>query len=437
MTDFVIPLAHGLGGRTDLPLPGWLFAWGAAIVLAVSFFALAALWTEPRLETARSRALFAIPRFIEPLCGAVGIAVFAALVYFGFAGNQDADQNVVPTFVYVFFWTMLPLISAVFGDVFRPFSPWRAVGLGAAWLRARGNASRGHAPARFAYPDALGRWPAVVAIFLFGCLELVSGENGRKPDVLAALMLFYFGFQLAGMGLFGARRWLERADGFGVYFEFFSRISPLAVEDRKLRARIPLSGLTDIAPLAATVAFVATMIGITVFDGLERSGVWQSIAGKDPGTPVMALGLLASVGLVAGFYRLGVLGMEGSHIDKSPRELSMMFAPSLVPIALGYLIAHYFSFMIFVGQALPHVIAHPMGNSGAPSIDYFVSGKVIWWVQVIALLLGHVAGLIVAHDKATAVWGKARAAAQSQTWMLVVMVGFTCLGLWLLSQSPS
>lgn len=435
MTALAIPFAHGLGGRTDLALPGWLFSWGAAVVLAVSFFALAALWTEAKLETARTRPLFSIPALIEPLCGAIGVAIFAALVYFGFAGNQDADQNVVPTFVYVFFWTMLPLISALFGDVFRPFNPWRAVGLGAHWLRRRRLHGEQNAAPRFAYPEKLGRWPAVIGLFAFGWLELVSGEDGRKPALIASLAIAYFVFQLAGMSLFGARRWLDRGDAFGTYFEFFSRISPLTVEQRRFGVRMPLSGLTDIPALAGTVVFVATMIGITVFDGIERGGIWQSIAGSDPNRLVMTIGLFLSVGLVVGFYRLGVAGMEGSHIEKTPRELSMMFAPSLVPIALGYLVAHYFSFMIFVGQALPHVIAHPMGNSGAPSVDYFVSGKVIWWVQVAALLAGHVAGLIVAHDKATAVWGKARAAAQSQTWMLVVMVGFTSLGLWLLSQS--
>ena len=353
-------------------------------------------WTNAKLESARLRRLFAIPRWIEPLGGAIGIAIFAALVYFGFAGNQDPGRNVVPTFVYVFFWTMIPLLSAVLGDVFRPFNPWRAVGLGSSWLRAR------VAP-------------------------------GRK--LLSSLMLVYLAFQLVGMAMFGPRRWLERGDAFGVYFEFFSRIAPLTVVKRALHARVPLSGLTDITSIAGTVVFICTMIGITVFDGLERGGIWQSIAGKDPSTLVMTLGLSASVGIVVGFYRLGVLGMGGSHIEKSPRELSFLFAPSLVPIALGYLIAHYFSFIIFVGQALPHVIAHPMGNSGAPPVDYFLSGKAIWWVQVSALLIGHIMGLIVAHDKAQAVWGRARAASQSQTWMLVVMVGFTTLGLWLLSQS--
>lgn len=432
-----IPLAHGLGVRSDLPLPGWLFAWGAALVLALSFFALAALWTEPKLEMARLRELCRVPRLLEPVCGALGIAIFIALVYFGFAGNQDPDQNVLPTFVYVFFWTMLPLISAIFGNVFKPFNPWRAIGRAVAWLRARRTPGHRHAPPRFAYPDRLGRWPAVIGLVAFGWLELVAGDQGRDPSTLATLALAYAAFQFLGMSLFGAERWGQRGDAFALYFDFFGRISPLTIDNGKLCARLPLSGLTDIAPMVGTVAFVSTTIGITVFDGAERGGLWQSIAGDDPSKLVATLGLIACVALVAGFYRLGVAGMKSSHIEKSPRELSLMFAPSLVPIALGYLLAHYFSFMLFVGQALPHVIAHPMGNSGPPPVDYFVSGKVIWWVQVLALLAGHIAGLIVAHDKATAVWGKARAAAQSQMWMLVVMVGFTCLGLWLLSQSPS
>lgn len=434
MTAELIPIAHGLGGRSDLPLPGWLFSWGAAVVLAVSFFALAALWNQPKLETARPHALFRIPRLIEPLCGGIGLVVFAALVYFGLTGTSDPNRNSLPIVTYIFFWTMIPLLSAVFGDVFRPLSPWRAAGLSVRWLRRRLTGRT--TPPRLAYPDRLGRWPAVAGLVIFGWLELVSGEIGQNPQRLAVLALLYFGFQLTGMSLFGARRWLERGDAFGTYFEYFSRISPVTVDRGRLCLRTPLSGLTDIPKLSGTVVFISTMIGITVFDGIERGKIWESIVGGEPSQLVMTIGLLFSIGLVIGFYRLGVAGMEGSHIDKTPRELSMMFAPSLVPIALGYLIAHYFSFMIFEGQRLAYAVVHPLGETGSPSVDYFLSSKVIWWVQVAALLAGHVAGLVVAHDKATAVWGKARAAAQSQTWMLVVMVGFTSLGLWLLSQSP-
>ncbi|MBI2691494.1 MAG: fenitrothion hydrolase [Solirubrobacterales bacterium] len=432
-----IPLAHGLGFRSDLPLPSWLFAWGAALMLALSLFAFAALWNDPKLEMARLRELFRVPQLIEPVSGALGIAIFALLVYFGFFGNQDPDQNVLPTIVYVFFWTMLPLVSAIFGDVFKPFNPWRATARYVAWLRARRTPGHRHIPPRFAYPDRLGRWPAVIAIVAFGWLSQAGGDQGREPSTLAMLALVYAAFQFLGMSLFGAERWADRGDAFALYFDFFGRISPLTIDKGRLCARLPLSGLTDIAPLIGTVAFVSAMIGITVFDGAERAGLWQSIVGDDPSKIVEMLGLVACVAFVAGFYRLGVVGMKLSHIEKSSRELGLMFAPSLVPIALGYLLAHYLSFMLFVGQALPHVIAHPMGNSGSPQVAYFVSGNVIWGVQVLALLAGHIAGLIVAHDEATAVWGKARAAARSQMWMLVVMVGFAGLGLWLLSQSPS
>jgi hypothetical protein len=414
-----------------LPLAASAFV---AIVLGISFFALATLWQTPKLEIAVPHPRFRIPAVLDPICGAIGVLVFATLVYFGFVGNQDADQNLVPTFFWVFVWTMLPFFSALLGDVFRPFNPWRAIGRAAAWLRAR--AVHHSTPARFAYPEALGRWPAVALLVGIGWLELVSGESGRDPSVLATLALIYAAAQLFGMSLFGAESWLERGDGLGVYFKFFSRIAPLTVEDGKLATRMPLSGLTDVTALAGTVTFICAMIGITVFDGAERGGLWQQIAGTDPSKLTATLGLLGAIGIVAGFFRLGVEGMRSSHIDKPARELANLFSPSLVPIALGYVVAHYFSFVIFVGQALPHVIAHPMGNSGPPPVDYFLSSKAIWWVQVLALVAGHICGLIVAHDKALAVWGKARAAVQSQMWMLVVMVGFTSLGLWLLSQAP-
>ena len=148
------------------------------------------------------------------------------------------------------------------------------------------------------------------------------------------------------------------------------------------------------------------------------------------------------IAIVAGFYRLGVEGMISSHVDKPARELSRMFAPSLVPIMLGYVLAHYFSFIAFQGQALWPLASDPLGDgsdllgTAGAGIDYgWLSSAQIWYAQVAALVLGHAAGLAVAHDKALAVWGKAGDAVRSQLWMLVVMVGFTNLGLWLLSQA--
>jgi hypothetical protein len=429
--------AHGLGGRSDLPIPGWLFAWAAAGVLAASFFAFAALWQTPKLEIAVPHPRFKIPYLAEYLCGAIGVVALIWLVYVGLHGTQDVEENFLPTFVFVYFWAVLPILSAIFGDIFRAFNPWRAIGRGAGWLKHR--LAPKSAPAQFAYPERFGRAPAVLLLFGFGWLELVS-ETGRDPSVLAKLIIAYAVIQLIGMALFGTERWLERGDAFNVYFNMFSRISPITSSEHRFATRLPLSGLTDVTWLPATVLFFCAGIGITAFDGLGEGGVWEMIAGKNPTHVVSTLGLIAVIAVIVGFYRLGIEGMKSSHIEMSPRELSQTFAPSLVPIMLGYVVAHYFSFVIFQGQTIWPLLSDPLGNganyfgTAGGGIDYFTSSKHIWYFQVAVLVLGHVAGLAVAHDKALAVWGKARAAVQSQLWMLVVMVGFTSLGLWLLSQ---
>lgn len=436
--DLVV-VAHGLGERADLPLPGWLFAWAAAIVLALSFFLFASFWQTPKLEMSVPRARFRVPRVAGAICGLLGVGVLLGLVYAGFAGAQDASTNIVPTFVYVYVWSVIPIASAIFGDVFRAFNPWLAIG------RAVGRAKIRIAPnmlsLQFEYPERLGRWPALVFLLAFGWIELIA-DSGRDPDFLATMIVIYSVIQFAGMALFGSDRWADRGEAFNVYFNMFSRISPLVVQDRRLCTRLPLSGLTDVVWLPATVLFFCAAIGITAFDGASEGALWASIGGTDPSAVTSTLGLFGAVAIVAGFYRLGIEGMRSSHIDMSVRELSQTFAPSLVPIMLGYVVAHYFSFIVFQGQALWPLLSDPLGEGSniLGTADYrinyrAISNNVIWYVQVVALVLGHVAGLAVAHDKALAVWGKARAAVQSQLWMLVVMVGFTSLGLWLLSQA--
>ncbi|MEA2437667.1 MAG: hypothetical protein QOF65_2223, partial [Thermoleophilaceae bacterium] len=96
--------AHGLVGRADLPIPTWLFGWGAAIVLGVSFALLGARWRKARLEEPRERRLFRIPRVVDAVCGAIGIAFFALVVYAGFAGSTVPTANIAPTSIYVIFW---------------------------------------------------------------------------------------------------------------------------------------------------------------------------------------------------------------------------------------------------------------------------------------------------------------------------------------------
>src|SRR5215217_5073759 len=130
-------LAHGLVGKQDLPIPGWLVGWAAAIVLIVSFAALAVLWTRPRWDPVPERRMLGTPRILDPLLGLLGVLLFAAAVFVGFAGEQGDNTNLLPTLVFAIFWIGVPIASLLFGDVFRAVNPWRAVGRFGGWLVQR------------------------------------------------------------------------------------------------------------------------------------------------------------------------------------------------------------------------------------------------------------------------------------------------------------
>ncbi len=441
--------AHGLLGRAYLPVPAWLFAWAAGAVLLVSFLALPALWSRPRLEHARRTRVTVLPRWLAPVCGAIGVALFVLVVVSGVAGSQIPTTNLAPTAVFVLFWVGLPVLSVLFGDVFAPFNPWRTA---ARAVRAVAARRSGPWSPPLPYPAALGRWPAVAGLLAFAWLELVFVGRSH-PATLAVLAVGYALVQLCGMALFGIETWTERGDAFAVAFNLFSRLSPLEWRERALWRRAPLAGLTELNPLPGTTALVCAMIGATTFDGFINGPVWRSVSPSLQrslhhlglgGTAALELaltvGLLVSVAVCAGLYRLGVAGMSQISADPPARRLAGLFAHSLAPIAFGYLLAHYFSLLVTQGQATAYLVSDPLGTganlfgTASARIDYgLLSAAMIWYVQVAALVAGHVSGLALAHDRALVVYGDNRLAAESQRWMLAVMVTFTCLGLWLLS----
>jgi hypothetical protein len=436
--------AHGIVGRTDLPIPSWLFGWGAAVVLGVSFAALGALWREPRLQEPRVRRLFRVPGAIDAVLGVLGVAWFAIVVYAGLAGSQTTPANLAPTAIYVIFWVGVPVLSVLFGDVFRLVNPWRVVGAALEFaLRRTSWRPR-------AYPERLGRWPAVAGILGFAWLELALNPTDRAdPSVLAVLALVYAAIQLAGMAVFGVRAWSERGDAFGVYFNLFSRLSPWERRDGVLYLRPVLSGAPRWTVVPGSVALLVVGIGTTTFDGFSNGPVWASLGpdltdlfggGTAAGEIANTIGMALCIGVIAGFYRLGIAGMTTVGRGHDVRELSGRFVHSLAPIAFAYMLAHYFSLLVYQGQAMGYLISDPLGHgsnifgTAHQKIDYTVIGsKTIWYVQVAALVTGHVAGLVLAHDRAIAMYRNVREATRSQYWMLVVMVGFTSLGLWLLS----
>jgi hypothetical protein len=443
--------AHGFVGRQDLPIPRLLFVWAAFAVLVASFVGLAVLWPKPRLEEqAEGRRLLTVPRAAVPVAGAIGIALFTLVVYAGLAGTQTPTANLAPTAVYVLFWVGLAFVSLLFGDVFRAFNPWRATGRAVGWLGKR--VAGGRLPAPLPYPARLGRWPAALGLLAFAWLELVH-SNAEDPSTVAVAALLYAGAQLLGMSLYGVEAWSRNGDAFGVYYGLLGRIGVLDWRGRQLWARPVLSGTTGVAAVPGTVAVLVVLIGTTSFDGFSQGPTWNDLAPDLQGVLqdvgfgqqsalelAFTLGLLAVVGLVAGLYRLGARGMHSVDTRLATGELARRFAHSLLPIALAYVVAHYFSYLAVQGQAIGYLASDPLGEgsdllgTANRTIDYgVVSANTIWYVQVGALVLGHVAGLVLAHDRALTLYENARDATRSQYWMLTVMVAFTCLGLWLLS----
>lgn len=442
--------AHGIAAKADLPIPAWMFAWAATLVLIVSFAALAVLWREPRLSASGYRDLVPLGRWLDVLLGTVGVAWFCLVCWAGLTGTVVATANLAPTAVWVAFWVGVPIASAIFGDVFRLLSPWRALARGFGWAAARVVPSGLPEPNR--WPERWGCRPAVAGLVLMVWIELAYPAWRDDPAALATLALVYAALQLVGISIWGVETWTARGDSFAVAFSLVARISPFTRVDGRLRLRVPLADLVRLRPLPGTQAVLVVVVGATTFDGFTQGPAWASAQpwlaarARDLGFAPLAaadaastLGLAASIAVIWGIWTAGVSG-AASVIGLRRREVAGAFVGLLVPIALAYTIAHYASLLIYQGQALAYLVSDPAGNgadwfgSASTSIDYSVIGpNGIWWIQVAALVAGHVAALVVAHDRALELTPDQRVATRSQVPMLVATVGFTSLGLWLLS----
>jgi hypothetical protein len=439
-------IAHGLVQRADVPIPAVAFAWSAAAVLVISFVGLAALWPTPRLEQIEWRPVPGGAALggsgVQWVCGAVGFFFLAVIVWSGLFGAQEPLINIAPTLVYVVMWVGFVFASLLFGDVFRAFNPWRFVGRLCRWEGSR------------PYPDRLGRYPAAAALLFFTWTELV-GRWGDTPDRVAVAALVYSALTWLGMWRYGTEAWADRAEGFGVYFNLFSRISVFETRDGVVGRRPLLGGLPRLEPLPGTVLLLSVMIGTVTFDGLSQGAAWTEdigvwlhdfwdAVGFSSNTAVDlagTTGLIGGVLLIGGFYRLGIRGAASVGGGFTSPELRRTFVHSLVPIALVYAMAHYFSSLIYGSAKLSFLVSDPLGHgwdlfgTASSGVNPNLSQNAIWYCQIAFVVCGHVGALVLAHDRALAVYKDAQEAVRSQYWMLSIMVGFTSLALWLLSQA--
>lgn len=426
-------LAHPIGGRSDLPVPVSFFIVGASVALVVSFVLLSVLWVTPRLQDGPRvrpiRSGWAEPVFgVLQVAGVVGLVLVVAA---GLFGSANGSRNVAPVLVWVYFWLLIPFVGVVAGNVWTAINPWRTLPSVFGW-RSRER------------PEALvrwGIWPAAAAFIAFTWLELVY-QSG-SPSTLAVAALVYTVFLVGAMLWLGPATGLQVADAFTSYNRLLSGIAPFGrTEHGQLTYRGWLRALPVLPLWRGLTVFVVAMIGTVTYDGLSGTPLWRNLVGDLAFSQWFGtLALLGTVTVIGAGYWLAsyVAVMLSGERSRSVGDVARRFAHTLVPIAFAYAFAHYFTLVIFEGQGLIPTLSDPFGvgwdlfGTAGYRINYqLLSPQEVWAVQVAAIVVGHVLGVILAHDRALAEF-PATTAVRTQYAMLGLMILLTSLGLAILA----
>ena len=459
--------AHGFGQRYDLPIPLSFYVWGAGATVALSFVGFTLfLRQEPNLSRLRAewhpkgRLVNAVVMSARSL--AVGL--LALVIVAGLFGSQDPIRNIAPAMIWIIAWVGLAFLSLLLGEVWALINPWDTVFTFAesSYRRIRAGAVLGSGRR---YPEWLGVWPAFLLFVLFSWMELVwSGKN--VPAELAAALLVYSGLTWLGMFVFGREAWLGRGEVFTLVFGTFARFAPLArmLEGRVgIRVRPPAAGLLEDHPLTISmVALVIALLATVTFDGFLETPLWArvdfavldsasdssfwavlSLREDQAVRAVRTLTLLGWVLLFLGVYAVFCWLTAAVSGDRavSAGIIARRFVLTFVPISLAYHVAHYFSLLFIGGQYAIPLLSDPLGRgwnlfgTAGYQVDIgFVTPRLQWSVAVVAVVLGHVVAVYLSHITALRVFRSSRAALVSQIPMIVLMVGYTMISLWILSQ---
>ena len=458
-------LAHAFGQRYDLPLPLSLFLWGAGAAVAVSFAVVALSVRDkslayPRLDfiTGAVGRLVSHPALLL-LLRLIAVAVFILVIVAGFIGIQNQFKNIAPTLVWVLWWIGFAYLSALLGDLWRLVNPIATL---FRWGEALVPGLGGERP----WPSRLGVWPAAGFFFLFAWTEIVW-LGGETPRTLSLLVLTYAVIAWAGMLVWGRETWLAHGEAFQQVFGLLARFAPFAHRREetgrgRLELRPPAVGLLSQDPVSPSLmGFVVLILATVTFDGFRETPLWVDImdlalesktlhpvlfplhqAGLNIPALVTTIGLIVFPVLFLGVY-LGFAALmrlcagEGPEIGETARR----FVLTLVPIAIAYHLAHYMSLLLVAGQLVIPLASDPFGFGW----DLFetklyrirlelVSAKMVWYTAVVAVVLGHIAAVYLAHRIAFSVYRTVRAALLSQIPMLVLMVAYTMVSLWILAQ---
>lgn len=440
-------LAHGMGGSTDLPIPLTYALIGGVWALILTFAVVVVAWRTPKFDPTKPG--HALPKWMTAAAdspavrGALAAAALVVTIWIAVAalwGPQNAD-NALPGSFYVLLWVGLVAISVIVGPIWSVISP-----ISTLWRIFR----RGHArDAPRHYPPRWGYWPAVVGLFLFVWLELASPDPGSLTAI-KMWILAYCVAMLLGAAVFGST-WFTRADPFQVYSVVVSRLAPFRRNRDTGRIVVgnPLDHLSMMPSSPGIVAVMAVLLGSTAFDSFSQSKGFRNfvdrnasavpLVGESGGASVLrTLGLLLFVVVVAVTFSAAARATGGISSEQR-RELPSRLAHCLIPIVVGYIFAHYLSYLIERGQETIVRLADPLDRGwhllGLDSGDvvYFVSlnPTLLWTIKVVCVVAGHMVAVIAAHDQALRLIPSGHQLT-GQLAMMVAMVAYTLTGLYLL-----
>jgi hypothetical protein len=487
-------LAHGFGVRFDIPVPFWLYAYGAAAAVVFTFVLLVDERTAPhrypRFDLMRLgwfRAAFASRAALFGL-RLLSAALFALVVASGLLGDQTPEDNLAPTFVWILWWVGLAFLTALFGNLWELVNPWKIVFEWADGFVRRLGLGKGLGP-YLPYPAGWGAWPALILYSGFAWVELVFPDSAT-PLNIAALILGYSAITWTGMILFGKDAWLRGGEAFSVFFGILARFAPTearvtdrrlckgceapceaadggcvncyecfaraAPEDRQLNLRPPALGLARPERVTADrLAFVVFVLAIVTYDGLMATPLWLGV--QTLAAPVVeALGIhglqglyiVQTLGLISipllflaaylGFVKLAQVSGGGAV---STRQLAAAYVYTLVPIAIAYQAAHYHTLLLIQGLSIVALASDPLGwgwnlfgTAGYEINVGVVSADFVWYTQVALIVVGHVVAVYLAHGISLRLVDDRARAVRSQYPMLALMVLYTICSLWILNQ---
>ena len=424
-------LAHALSNTYQSRLPLIVYLAGAAIAVGLSFafLLIADVRAEPPVVGEGRRP----PAWLRYLLRSIGLVGWLWIVAQGIAGGVSA-ADVTTLFLWVYGWVGVALVTALIFPVWHWLDPFTTLhDLGAALLRRLGVSSWATAE----LPVALRRWPAVVGLVFFVWLELVG--NGGGPRSLFIVLVGYTAFTLAMMAQFGRDTWRRDGETFSVWFGVLGRLAPIGLVGDPAEGRVTrrpfASGVLLPGWTRVDVVLIAIGTASILFDGLSQTQPWFDVFGA-PGVPIKTLQLFGWLAIVVG-AALGVSRLVGIPAT----------AAGLLPIAVGYLIAHYFTYLLIDGQRIIVAIADPfqqgwdLGNFGwaffEPTSGFLPPG-LVWTVQLAAVVGGHMLGAWGGHVVAARESGARRGASEHrrrQVPLAVIMVALTTLTLWSLGQA--